>query len=59
VLLYRANRAEWRAMWPLAVLLAHQTADAWRRVEWTADTTVQAWAAVAREGLPQLPADTD
>ncbi len=49
VLLYRADRAEWRAVWPLAVLLVHQTADAWRGVEWTADTTVQAWAAVARE----------
>jgi len=59
VLLYRADRAEWRAVWPLAVLLVHQTADAWRGVEWTADTTVQAWAAVAREGLPHLPAGTD
>jgi hypothetical protein len=44
---------------PLAVALVHQTTDTWRGVEWTADTTVQAWAAVAREGLPQLPADTD
>lgn len=49
VLLYRADRAEWRARWPLACLLVHQTADAWRGVEWTADTSVQAWAAVARE----------
>jgi hypothetical protein len=49
VLLYRAGRAEWRAVWPLAVLLVHQTADYWRAVEWTADSTVQAWAAVARE----------
>ncbi len=49
VLLYRADRAEWRAVWPLAVCLVQQHADAWRGVEWTADTTVQAWAAVARE----------
>ena len=26
-----------------------QRADYWRGIEWTADTTVQAWAAVARE----------
>jgi hypothetical protein len=49
VLLYRADRGEWRAVWPLAVCLVHQSADTWRGVEWTADTTVQAWAAVARE----------
>lgn len=49
VLLYRADRAEWRAVWPLAVLLGSQRADYWRGIEWTATTTVQAWAAVARE----------
>lgn len=49
VLLYRADRGQWRAVWPLAVCLVHQAADAWRGIEWTADTTVQAWAAVARE----------
>lgn len=49
VLLYRADRAEWRAVWPLAVLLVGQRADYWHDIEWTADTTVQAWAAVARE----------
>lgn len=49
VLLYRADRAEWRAVWPLAVCLTHQRADYWRGVEWTADTSVAAWAAVARD----------
>ncbi len=49
VLLYRADRAEWRAVWPLVVLLGLQRADYWRGVEWTATTTVEAWAAVARE----------
>jgi hypothetical protein len=34
---------------PLAVLLVHQTTDYWRAIEWTANTTVQAWAAVARD----------
>lgn len=51
VLLYRADRAEWRAVWPLSVLLVHQTAEHWTGIEWTADTTVQGWAAVARECL--------
>ena len=49
VLLYRADRGAWRAVWPLAVLMVSQRADYWRGVEWTADTTVQAWASVARE----------
>lgn len=49
LLLYRADRGQWRAVWPLAVCLVHQTPDAWRGIEWTADTTIQAWAAVARE----------
>lgn len=48
VLLYRADRAEWRAVWPLAVLLAGP-GPTWSGIAWTADTMVQAWAAVARE----------
>lgn len=51
VLLYRADRGAWRAVWPLAVLLVGQRADYWRGIDWTADTTVQAWAAVAREHI--------
>jgi Holliday junction resolvase len=49
VLFYRVDRGEWRAVWPLACLMTHQTAEMWAGVEWTADTTVAAWAAVARE----------
>lgn len=49
LLLYRADRCEWRARWPLAVLLTHQSADYWQGVEWTCDSSIQAWAAVARE----------
>lgn len=49
LLLYRADRREWRAVWPLACLLVQQSADYWAGIEWTADTTVAAWATVARE----------
>jgi Holliday junction resolvase len=49
VLFYRADRREWRAVWPLVVVLTQQQRDMWQGVEWTADTTVQAWAAVARD----------
>lgn len=49
VLLYRADRAQWRAVWPLAVWLVHERADYWTGFDWTADTSVQARAAVARE----------
>jgi hypothetical protein len=42
-----STRGDWRAVWPLGVvLLANQTAD-----YWTADTTLQARAAVARDVL--------
>ena len=56
LLLYRADRCEWRARWPLAVLMVQQRADYWRGIEWTADTTVQTWAAVARECVSGLVA---
>ncbi len=49
LLLYRLDRQGWRAMWPLAVLLVDQRADYWTGAEYAADTTVEAWAAVARE----------
>lgn len=49
VLLYRVDRGEWRAVWPVAVHLAQQHGEMWRGYEWTCDTSVQAWAAVARE----------
>ena len=49
LLLYRANRREWRAVWPLSVLLTQQRSAYWHDVKWTAETTVEAWAAVARE----------
>ena len=52
VLLYRVDRGEWRAVWPLAVLMVEQRADYWRGYEWTADTSVAAWVSVAREPNP-------
>jgi hypothetical protein len=49
VLFYRPNRADWRAVWPVAVLLGIQSADMWVGVDWTCETSLAAWAAVARE----------
>lgn len=49
VVFYRADRAGWRAVWPVAMQLHVQQAKYWEGYEWTADTTVEAWAAVARE----------
>ncbi|MEY4635649.1 MAG: hypothetical protein RJA55_1447 [Acidobacteriota bacterium] len=49
VLFYRLDRADWRAVWPVAVLMTNQRADFWVAYEWTCDTSVEAWAAVARE----------
>ena len=49
VLLYRKDRDEWRAVWPISVHLTHQTAEMWTDYRWTCEGTVDAWAAVARE----------
>lgn len=49
VLFYRLDRQQWRAVWPLAPLLHQQRGDYWTGLEWTANTTVEAWAAAARE----------
>lgn len=49
LLLYRLDRQDWRAVWPLAIQCRDQRADYWTGYEWTADSSVPAWAAVARE----------
>lgn len=49
VLFVRRDRDEWRAVWPLATTLAVQHADMWHAYEWTAEGSIDAWAAVARE----------
>jgi Holliday junction resolvase len=49
VLFYRVDRADWRAVWPLAVHLVEQHSDMWAGYAWTCETSIEAWAAVARE----------
>ncbi len=49
VLLYRRDRDQWRAVWPVGVHLALQERDYWTGYEWTVEGTPDAWAAVARE----------
>lgn len=48
VLFYRANRDQWRAVWPVAV---NVKAEPWSGYEWTAEGSLDAWAAIARETL--------
>lgn len=49
VLMYRLDRADWRAVWPASVLLTMQSAPMWEQIEWTCESTVEVWAAVCRE----------
>lgn len=49
VLMFRVNRDEWRAVWPLAMHMGVQTAEMWTGYAWTIEGTLEAWAAVARE----------
>lgn len=57
VLLYRVDRGAWRAVWPLAALLTPRETEGWTGYAWTADTSVEGWAAVARECVA-APAST-
>lgn len=52
VLFYRLDRDSWRAVWPVAVGLRLQNACQWSGYEWTAEGSVDAWAAVARDSMP-------
>jgi hypothetical protein len=52
VLFYRLDRGEWRAVWPIAVTLCTQRAEQWVGYAWTAEGSIAAWAAVAREVTP-------
>lgn len=47
LLIYRADRQEWRCRWPISALLTRSAG--WGAPEWSADTTPEAWAAVYRE----------
>jgi hypothetical protein len=49
VLFFRADRDQWRAVWPVAVGLVQQSAELWHGYEWTVEGSVAAWAAVARD----------
>lgn len=53
VLFYRLDRDTWRAVWPLTVLVSEQRANYWRDYAWTAETSIEAWAAVAGEVVGQ------
>lgn len=49
VLLYRQDRDEWRAVWPLSITLTAKAEGAWLHYEWTTEGSIEAWAAVIRE----------
>ncbi len=53
VLFYRVDRGDWRAVWPVAMHLSIQQSEMWSAYAWTAEGSVQAWAAVARETLTE------
>ncbi len=50
-LFYRLPRRPWRVMWPLSCVMVQQRSSDWMDVEFAADTTPEAWAAVVREIL--------
>lgn len=48
VLFYKIPRKGWRALWPLSSVVNHDE-QAWNDLEYTCDTTIEAWATVARD----------
>jgi Holliday junction resolvase len=50
VLLYRQDRDEWRAVWPLSHTLVG-SAGTWTDYSWTVEGTPAAWASVVREAI--------
>ena len=49
LLVYKRQRGEWRAVYPLSIHLCMQEADWWKDCAYTVETSLEAWAAVARE----------
>lgn len=49
LLIYKRQRGEWRAVYPLCVHLCYQEADWWIDYGYTVECTLEAWATVARE----------
>ena len=51
-LVYRTRGAQYSAIWPLPVVLTIQSPDMWRDPAMTAQTSIQAWAALAADIQP-------
>jgi hypothetical protein len=49
VLFFRRDRDDWRAVWPVAVILGMQHAGMWADYQWTVEGSIEAWSAVMRE----------
>jgi hypothetical protein len=59
LLVFKADRADWRFVWPVSVTLGLQVACMWRGYEWTCEGAPEAWAAVMREVLVQREISID
>lgn len=55
VLFFRLDRNAWRAVWPIPVNLTEQRPPMWTAYAWTAEGSVEAWAAVALELASDQP----
>ena len=50
VLFFRADRRDWRAVWPLAIHLVEQHASMWGDdLRWAVEGSIEGWCAAARE----------
>lgn len=49
VLFFRRNRDDWRAVFPVSVGLVSQHAGMWEEYAYTVESSLEAWAAVARD----------
>jgi len=49
LLIYKRQRGEWRAVYPLCVHVHTQRADWWTDFDYTVECSLEAWATVARE----------
>ena len=49
LLIYKRQRGEWRAVWPASIHLEMQDADWWKDYDYTVESSVEAWAVVARK----------
>ena len=49
VLFYRQDRGDWRAVWPVAVLLGIESWQTWLAYDMTCDSSIGVFVCVARE----------